>query len=163
MEEKNINLDPHVQLRIVKTIKIIFGIICNIVACYYFISVIGSDKSRFSFWVAIAFLLLFGNYQIMAGAGKTNKYISISGDLISFKQHSFLPCRKIRSADIKRIFIHPLSIIFYLHNGKKFKFRFGLSYPEIIDPVKQNVIEYSGLMKIPLKIVEEELQEIQGK
>ena len=157
MEEKHLSLDPQDQPRIMKVFQLIFGVMCIIVAFYYFISGIDSDLSGITLWITIIFLLLFGIYQIMAGTGKTKKYFSISGDLISYKQHSFLPGTRIQSAEIEKIILHPLSIIFHLWKGKKYRFRFGISYPEIIDPVKQNVIDFAESFKIPFEVVEDEM------
>lgn len=159
MESKYLSLEPHDQSRIMKVLQIIFGVTCIIVTFYYFIHVNGSDKSEFKLWIAIVFILLFGVYQIMAGLGKTKKYFLISAEGINYKQHSFLPAVKITAGKIDSVIFHPLSIIFQLKKGSRCRFRFGISYPEVIDPVKQNVIEFAKAHNIPLKIVEDEMQQ----
>jgi hypothetical protein len=93
----------------------------------------------------------------MAGLGKTKKYFTISADEINYKQHSFLPGVKITAGKIDRITFHPLSIMFQLKKGSRYRFRFGISYPEIIEPVKQNVIEFAESHNISLEIIEDEM------
>ena len=157
MESKYLSLEPHDQPRIMKVLQIIFGIACIVVTFYYFIHRNGSDKSGIKLWIAIVFIFFFGVYQIMAGLGKTKKYFITSADGIKYKQHSFLPGVKITSAEIDRITFHPLSIIFLLKKGSRYRFRFGISYPEIIDPVKQHVIEFAESHDISLEIIEDEM------
>lgn len=157
MESKYLSLEPHDQHGIMKVLQIIFGAVCIIVSFYYFIYGSGSDKSGIKLWIAIFFLLLFGMYQIMAGLGKTRKYFITMHGGINYKQHSFLPGVKIAAGEIDKITFHPLSIVFQLKKGNRQRFRFGISYPEVIDPVKQNVIEFAESHNISLEIVEDEI------
>ncbi|NLA49948.1 MAG: hypothetical protein GX876_10870 [Bacteroidales bacterium] len=157
MKSKYVSLEPHDQPRIMKVLQIIFGAICIIVFFYYLIYGTGSTRSGIKLWTAIVFLLFFGIYQIMAGLGKTKKYFIASADEIKYKQHSFLPCVKLTSVEIGRIIFHPLSIIFQLKKGSRYRFRFGISYPEVIDPVKQNVIEFAESHNISFEIADDEM------
>lgn len=157
MTDKYFSLDYHENPKLVKISQLVFGVICVAATLYYIISTLKAEQSTLAIWVAIVFLCLFGIYQIMAGLGKTQKYIKIARGRISFKQHSTFPVTGIESSGIEKIEFHPLSIIFYLKRGKRFKFRFGISYPEIIDPVKQEVISFANTNEIPFEVIEDEI------
>jgi hypothetical protein len=93
----------------------------------------------------------------MSGLGKTKKYFRLNQNSILFKQHSVLPITDLQSDKIDKIELYPLSIKFILKNSRKIKFRFGISYPEIIDPVKQEVIGFAEDHGIPWIEVPEEI------
>ena len=157
MKEKYFDLDPNNKTQAVRLLQITFGIFCFIATFYYFINGIIQGALKTSLLTAILFLLLFGIYQIMSGLGKTKKYFRLSQNGITFKQHSVLPASDIQSDHIDKIELYPLSIKFFLKNRKKIKFRFGISYPEIIDPVKQEVIGFAEDHGIPWIEVPEEI------
>lgn len=157
MKERHFSLDPQEQSRTMKILQLIFGIICILVTVYYLFAGILFNQSGISVWVAFSFLLLFGVYQIMAGFGKTKKYFAVSGNNITFKQHAILPAFTTGSGDISRIELFPLSINFQLKNKRNIRLRFGISYPEIIDPVKQEVIEFAGKNNIPFEVMDEDI------
>ena len=144
MEGKKISLDPDSKTQFAKLLQIIFGIFCIIASIYFLISGYHPGTSIVTLLVAAVFLLLFGIYQIMAGLGKTQKYFLVKHSGISFKEHSILHVKEIPSDKIEKIELYPLSIKFLLKDSKKIRFRFGISYPEIIDPVKQEVIGFAG-------------------
>jgi hypothetical protein len=157
MEIKYFSLDPKEDTRVVRIFQIVFGIFCIIIALFWMIFNIRSGKTDNSLWITIIFLVGFGAYQILAGLGKTKKYIELGPDKIVLKQNSFLPIIQLKAADIKKIEIFPLSINFLLINRKKINFMFGLSYTNIINPVKEAVIEFAEVNKIS---VEEKREEI---
>ncbi len=157
MKEKYFDLDPDNKTQLVKILQIIFGILCIAATLYYFFSGIISGTSKITLLTALLFLLFFGIYQIMSGLGKTKIYFRLTPNSISFKQHSVLPVTDIQSDNIDKLELYPLSIKFFLKNSKKIKFRFGISYPEIIDPVKQEVIGFADDHGIPWIEVPEEI------
>ena len=157
MEGKKISLDPDSKTQFAKLLQIIFGIFCIIASIYFLISGYHPGTSIVTLLVAAVFLLLFGIYQIMAGLGKTKKYFQVTQSTISFKEHSVLPVKEIPSDKIEKIELYPLSIKFLLKDSKKIRFRFGISYPEIIDPVKQEVIGFAEDHSIPWNEVPEEI------
>ena len=143
MKEKYFDLDPHDQLPAVKILQIIFGILCITATVYYILTGLISSTSNTTLWVAVVFLVFFGIYQILSGLGKTKKYFRLTQKNLTFKQHSVLPAIDIPADKIDKIELFPLSIKFILKTTRKIKFRFGISYPEIIDPVKQEVISFA--------------------
>jgi len=157
MEGEKISLDPDSKTQFAKLLQIIFGIFCIIASIYFLISGYHPGTSIVTLLVAAVFLLLFGIYQIMAGLGKTQKYFLVKHSGISFKEHSILHVKEIPSDKIEKIELYPLSIKFLLKDSKKIRFRFGISYPEIIDPVKQEVIGFAEDHSIPWNEVPEEI------
>jgi hypothetical protein len=157
MKKEIFSLEPNVSSRIVKIIQIIFGILCIGIAIFWIIFNIRSEKADVTLWITTIFLVGFGIYQVLAGAGKTLKYIEISREKIILKQNSVLPHIEMNAADIARTELYPLSITFILKNNKKIIFRFGLNYTEIIDPVKKSITEFSRLNNIPSEFKTEEL------
>ena len=157
MEEKTFDLDPHEHPRWMNILQIIFGIICIAVAFYNIISGLNNENSSLTLVAAVIFLFLFGIYQIMAGSGNTRKYFRITADRISIRQLPVLPVANLGKSEIEKIEFFPLSIKFHLKNRRKIKFRFGISYPEIIDPVKQYVITFAETNNISFSVLEEDL------
>jgi hypothetical protein len=157
MEEKYFSLEHRENSRLVRIFQTALGIACIAIAAYWIVFSFKSLISGGTLWVSAAFLVLFGIYQILSGSGKTNKYIKMGPDGILIKQHSILPYVQLISNEIDSIEIHPLSIRFYLKTKKSIILRFGLSYTEIIIPVKHEIIAFAELNKIPYKTIEDEL------
>jgi hypothetical protein len=157
MEKKVFYLEPKESPGLAKIFHIVLGIACIVIAIYWVIFNIQSIKTDGTLWITILFLVLFGVYQILDGAGKTRKYISTEQGKLILKQHSVLPALILKSEDIEKVEIFPLSIIFKIRNRSKIVFRFGLSYLEIIDPVKNEIAGFAGLNHIPYEIKNEEL------
>lgn len=157
MEKKYFSLDPKEDARVVRIFQIVFGIFCIVIALFWMIFNIRSGKTDNSLWITIIFLVGFGAYQILAGLGKTKKYIELGPDKIVLKQNSFLPMIQLKAADIEKIEIFPLSINFLLANRKKINFMFGLSYTDIINPVKEAVMEFAEVNKITVEEKNEEI------
>ena len=157
MENKYFLLEPKENPRAVKIFQISLGVTCIAIAIFWILFNIKSLEADRTLWATIIFLMLFGIYEILAGLGKTARYIKTGPAGIIIKQHSVLPDVELISNDIERIEIYPLSIKFLLKNRKKFLFRFGVSYPEIISPVKDEIVEFAGSNKIPLEVISEEL------
>jgi hypothetical protein len=157
MEKKLFLLETQDPSRIMRIIQIIFGILCIVVAIFWLIYNFKSLKTDKTLWITIVFLTGFGFYQVMAGLGKTSKYIETSAEKIVLKQHSFLPKIEIKPAEIEKIEFYPLSICFCLEKKKKFIFRFGITYPETIIPIKESITEFAEFNNIPFEIMKEEL------
>jgi hypothetical protein len=157
METKRFYLETKQNPRAVKFIQIVFGIICIILAVTWVFYNLKSLKNDGTVWITIAFLICFGGYQILAGLGKTDRYLETGPGKIILRQNSFLPKITLNVNDIEKLEIFPLSILFLLKNQKKIIFRFGLSNTEIINPVKDEIIVFSELNVIPCEEKKEEL------
>jgi hypothetical protein len=157
MENKYFLLEPKENPRAVKIFQISLGVVCIAIAIFWLIFNIKSLEADRTLWATIAFLVLFGIYEILAGLGKTARYIKTGLAGIIIKQHSVLPGVEMITNEIEKIELYPLSIKFHLKNRKKFLFRFGISYPEIISPVKDEIVEFAWSNRIPLEVINEEL------
>jgi hypothetical protein len=157
MEKKLFFLEQRESTKITKIFQIILGVLCIVIAVYWIVFNIQAIKSDNKLWITIAFLVLFGIYQLLAGTGKTKKYISTEPEKIILKQNSVLPSAELKPADIEKIEIFPLSVSFRMKNRGSIRFRFGLSCPEIIEPVKNEIVGFAELNNIPLEMKDEEL------
>jgi len=157
MEKKLFFLEQHESSKVTKIFQVVLGALCIVIAVSWLIFNIQTVKSDSTLWITIVFLILFGVYQILAGTGKTKKFIITGVEMIVLKQNSVLPPVEIKSADLEKIEMYPLSIIFRTKNRSSIRFRFGLSYPEIIEPVKNEIVEFAELNSILLEVKDEEL------
>lgn len=157
MEEKKIPLEHTDSSHITRVFQIVLGILCIAISGYWTIYKLKSLQSDSTLWITIIFLVLFGIYQILSGTGKTKKFIETGPDKIRIKQHSVLPSVILIPADIDKIEIYPLSIIFTLKKGGKIKLRFGLTYTDIIQPVKDELILFAQFNNLVFAEINEEM------
>jgi len=151
MEKKHFPLEAKDNSKFTRIFQIIFGILCIAIALYWAIFQFKSLEADPTMWITMIFLVGFGSYQVAAGFGKIKKFIDIEAERITLKQNSFLPKIDILPSDLQRIEIFPLSICFCMTKNKKMILRFGLSFTEIINPVKDAVTEFAGLNGIPIE------------
>lgn len=157
MERNYFYLGTSDDNKLIKIIRITFGIICIVVAVFWVIFNLSYLKNNVTTWMTIIFLSGFGIFQICSGLGYTRVFIEIGAVLIRLKNNQVLPVKNIDSDDIKNIEVYPLSIFIFVKSGKKFILRFGTTYPDIIDEVMDAVIIFSEKNDIPIEIIEEEL------
>ncbi len=157
MERRYFLLEAKDTSRITKVFQFALGVICILIALFWVVFNFRSIKADNTLWITIVFLICFGCYEILAGLGKTIKYIEILPGSIILKQNSVLPQIAIKVTDIEKIEIFPLSIIFLGKNRNRNILRFGTSYTEIISPVKDAVTEFAGLNSIHVEMKEEEI------
>lgn len=157
MERKHFLLDHKENPRFIRIVQIIFGILCIIIGLYWAIFHTDSLVTDPTLWITVTFLAGFGTYQIAAGLGKTSKYIDFEADRIIMKHISFLPESEMKSTDIEKADIYPLSICFLLKGRRKKILRFGLSNTEIINPVKDAVVHFAEVNGIATEEKKEEI------
>jgi len=155
--EKKLFFLEHGNTRFTKVFQIILGILCFIIALYWLIFNFQAFRTESRLWITIVFLILFGVWEILAGSGRTRKYISTEAGKIILKQNSVLPPVELKPADLEKIELFPLSISFKMKSRSSIMFRFGLSYPEIIEPVKNEIVEFARLGNVPFEVKDEEL------
>lgn len=93
----------------------------------------------------------------MSGFGRTIIYIEIGTEDIRLKKNPVLPPVKMTAEEIERIELFPLNVIFFLKNNKRILLRFGNSYQETNEMVKDEIIGFAESNKIPLEIIVEEI------
>ena len=143
MEEKIFFLEYRDNSHITKVFQVVLGILCIGISIYWIIFNIKSFKADSTLWITVVFLVFFGIYQILAGTGKTKKYIETGPDRIRLKQNSILPAVILQPGDIEKIELYPISIIFTMKRGGNIKLRFGVTYTDIIQPVKDEIILFA--------------------
>ena len=157
MENVSFSLDAYEAPRVIKWLQIAFGIVCILTATGSLFLVSGPVKSGSSFWISFIFLFCFGLYQINSGTGRGRKYLEIKDNVLVIKKTSFLPPKTIADTEIDMISVMPLSIVIKLKNRRKFTFRLGTAYTDIINPVRKAIIEFSKERKLAFETVKEEI------
>lgn len=143
--------------KLVKFIQIVFGIVCFAVAVFWLIFNIRSLKTDGTTWITIIFLAGFGFYQVWSGLGRAARFIEISQELIRLKKNILLPPVDIAAGEIQKIELYPFNLIFFLKSNKKIILRFGASYQETNEDIKDDILVFSDQNSIEIEIVEEKI------
>jgi hypothetical protein len=157
MESKYFSLGQDENSKLVKVIRILFGLVCISISIFWIIFNIRSVKTDRTLWVTVLFLFGFGLYQVGSGLGHTIRFIEIGNDKIILKKNSLLPIKEIRAAEIKKIEVFSLSLRFYLHTGEKTVLRFGTTYTDNIDPIKSEIEQFATCNNIYIETITEEI------
>ena len=157
MEKKYFALSSSDNNKIVKIIQVVFGFVCLAVAGFWLFFNIRAMKSDKTLWITIVFLSGFGFYQIWTGLGKAIRFIEISMEKISIKKTILLPPVLLLPENIEKIEIYPLNLIFFLHSKKKMFLRFGTTYQDLNEQIKDEIILFAEQNSINAEFVEEKL------
>jgi hypothetical protein len=157
METKFFSLGPTESSTLIKIIRIIFGSVCIAIAIFWMIYNVRSVKTDRRLWITVLFLSGFGFYQVWAGLGRASRFIQISSDKIILKKNSLLPVREMAASEIKKIEIFPLNLIFYFHKGGKIVLRFGTTFTDNIEQIKNGIEEFASVNNTQLETMTEEL------
>src|SRR5450759_1922819 len=136
MEIKYFSLGTSENNRLVKIIRIIFGVVCLAVAIFWLIFNIRSLKADGTLWITIIFLSGFSFYQIWAGLGRAARFIEIGPGYIRLKKNPILQSVEMLAGEIEKIEFFPLNVIFFLKTEKRILLRFGTTYYEKNEKVK---------------------------
>jgi len=157
MEKKHFSLGASEDNKLVKVVRIVFGIACIAMAAYWINFNINSLKTERALWVTIVFLIGFGLYQIWAGAGKAATFIEIGSNMVRLKKNAVLPPEELPVSEIEKIDIFPLSIIFRRKTGKNLLLRLGTVHYETNEKVVTEIISFAGSNNIPYELIEERI------
>jgi hypothetical protein len=157
MEKKHFPLGSTESNKFVNLIRILFGITCIVVSLYWLSFNLKSLKNDGSLWITIVFLTFFGLYLIWAGFGKAYRFIEIGKDQIRLKKNPFQSAVLMQADNIERIELYPLNVIFYLKSGKRNLLRFGTTFYETNEKIKDELVKFSGRNSIHLDVIEEKL------
>lgn len=157
MEIKYFSLGTNENNRLVKIIRILFGVVCIAVAIYWFSFNIKSLKADGTLWITIIFLTGFGFYQIWSGLGRATRFIEIAPGYIRLKKNPILPLVEMSSYEIEKIELFPLNLIFFLKSKKKILLRFGTTYHEINEKIKDEILSFAESNNIPFEFIEEKI------
>jgi len=140
-----------------KIIRIIFGLVCIAISAFWFSFNINALKADGTLWITVVFLSAFGFYQIWSGLGRTIRFIEIGSGLIRLKKNTILPAINIKADQIERIEVFPFNLIFYLRSQKKIMLRFGASYQETNEKIKDEILIFGESNNIPVEFIEERI------
>jgi hypothetical protein len=155
MEIKYFLLGVSENNRLVKIIRIAFGLVCIIIAVYWLFFNFRALKIDATLWITIIFLSGFGFYMVWSGLGLATLFIEISTDYIRLKKNPVFSPVRMAATEIEKIELFPLSIIFFLKSKKRILLRFGTTYHETNDKVKEEILDFAESNNILLKIMEE--------
>ncbi len=141
----------------VKIIRIIFGLVCIAVAGYWFSFNIKSLKADWTLWITVLFLLGFGFYQIWSALGKANRYIEFGKEYILLKRNPLLAAIRMEVSNIEKIELFPLNVVFFLKSKKRIFLRFGTTYQDTNELIKDELFSFTGMNNIALEVVEEKI------
>lgn len=156
MEKSYFSLEVNKSNKIIRIFQIVFGIICAVVALVWLIINIRGVGANLTLIITIIFLLGFAYYQINSGLGKGEKFIEISQSAIKLKKNSVLPAQLIQASDIESIEVFPLKIDFKLKSGRTVILRFGTTFIDNIEMVKEKIKKFARMNKITHEILSEE-------
>jgi hypothetical protein len=114
-----------------------------------------ATKATGSVWLTAAFLIAFGAYLVKAGFGSTYRYIEFSGPNIRLKRNPLLPAHNYESASIEKITVFPLKFIIRQKNSEQVLVRFGVTYPDVIEQVKDELLKYAENYGVKTEICNE--------
>jgi hypothetical protein len=157
MEKQYFQLGNTDNNRIVRVIRIAFGIVCILVSVYWLFFNIRSAGNDGTVWITVFFLTGFGGYQILDGAGFTKTYIEFDNACITLRKNPVLPAVRLSNSDIEVIEMHPLNVNFRLKTGRKVVLRFGATQIETNELIKDALLDYSENSGVKLIIVEEKM------
>jgi len=148
MEKVIFSLDVRESNRFTKIVQIIFGTACICIAGFWFIYNVKTKGEGGSLWVTIIFLAGFGVYQIYSGLGYSSRFIEIAPEKIRLKKFNICTVREILPAGIEKIESLPLSINFHLKPSGLIRLRFGTTYPDKIEIIRESLEKFADLNNI---------------
>lgn len=157
MEKKYFPLNSVENNRLIKIFQIVFGIACFAIGIFWLIFSIKSIKVNGTLWITVIFLAGFGFYQVWAGLGQTVKFIEISSDKIRLKKFILLPAVEISATEFQKIELYPFNLIFFLKSKKRIMLRFGATYYETNEKIKDEMLRFADLNTINIELMEEKL------
>jgi hypothetical protein len=157
MENKYYPLGNIEKNGIVRIIRIVFGVVCIAIAAFWLVFNIRSLKADGTLWITIIFLWAFGLYQIWAGFGKANRFIEFGSNYIRLRKNAFFASIVMNVAEIEKIELFPMNLVFFLKTGKRIMLRFGATYQDLNEKIKDDILIFVEINKIPFEIVEEKI------
>lgn len=157
MDKTHFPLGDTDERKLVRILRATFGIACIAVAAWWINFSLKSHKFDWSLWVTVFFLIGFGLYQVWAGAGKTARFIEFRGDVLRLKKNALLPPEEWNHAQIEKIEIFPLSIVFFIKAGKKNLLRLGTVNYETNEKIVDELSRFADYHNIECEIKEENL------
>jgi len=119
------NIDLQDNTRMNRLLKTILGIVCIIAAIWFVMNIKNTAASTTTSWIAVVFLGLFGLWEILSGAGFTERYIIIDRNNITIRRKPFTRPLILSPSEISNVEFRPLRIIFGLNTKRKITIELG--------------------------------------
>lgn len=148
MEKVTYSLDIRENNRFTRIIQIIFGAACIGIAGFWFIFNIKAESTDGALWITVIFLSGFGAYQIFSGLGYSSRFIEIAPEKIRLKKYNICTVKEILPAGLEKIESLPLSINFHLKPSGLIRLRFGTTYPEKIEIIRESPEKFADMNNI---------------
>ncbi len=159
MEEKKISLDIHENTKVSRLFQLLFGIVCLVIAVMLLINLIKTGNHSTTSIIVVAFLFLFGIWELLASAGITVRYIAVTKEKIILKDKYIVPARDIAVGEIKEVEFKPLSFTIYLTDGTDVRVRLGNYYSDRSIEVLETIEHFSRQNSIAVKGIDEKKKE----
>jgi hypothetical protein len=156
METKYFALSTVESNRLIKSIQVVFGIVCFAVALFWLYFNIKSTKTENTTWVTILFLSGFGFYMVWAGLGKATRFIEIGSDKLRLKKTILFPAVELPAGDIEKIELFPFKVVFFLRT-KKMILRLSSTFYETNAKIIDEIWNFGELNKITVEEIEEKI------
>ena len=156
METKYFALSTVESNRLIKSVQVVFGIVCIAIALFWLYFNIKSIKTDNTSWVTIVFLSCFGFYMIWAGLGKATRFIEISSVKIRLKKTIFFPAVELAAGDIEKIELFPFKVVFFLRS-KKMILRLSSTFYETNAKIMDEIWNFGELNNIEVEEIEEKI------
>jgi hypothetical protein len=157
MESDYFSLEVNKNNKLTRIFQLVLGIICAVIAFIWLILNIKTLKTNGALVLTIIFLLGFAYYQVISGLGLGEKFIDISKTSVRLKKNSILPANELKAADIEKVEIFPLNVVFFQRSGKKVLLRFGTTYIDLIEPLRKRIKSFCEVNNIPFEFKSEVL------
>lgn len=154
---KRFNIDLYETSRLGRVLRISLGVVCLFATGWFISSIIGTEASTASAWIAIIFLLTVSLWLIASGLGYTDRYIIISEHEITLKKNIITSQAILKAANLKHVELMPLSIIFITETGRMV-LKLGTYYPEHSASIMEAVEGFCSKNKIEVVLSETEIK-----
>jgi hypothetical protein len=156
METKYFALSTVENNRLIKTVQVVFGMVCIAIALFWIYFNIKSIKTDNSTWITILFLSGFGFYMIWAGLGKATRFIEISSGKIRLKKTILFPAVELSAGEIEKIELFPFKVVFFL-TTKKMILRLSSTFYETNAKIMDEIWNFGELNNITVEDIEEKI------
>lgn len=157
MEKHYFSLGTSENSKAIRIIRIIFGVVCIAISVFWIIFNIKSLKTDGTLWITIVFLTGFGLFQVWAGLGRADRFIEFRTISIRLKKNSFFSPVEMTVSEIERIELFPMNIVFFMRSKKRILLRFGSTFYETNEKVKDELLSFAETNNIPLEIIQENI------
>lgn len=157
MEKQYFSLEISENNKLTSIIRIIFGVVCVVVAVFWMNFNFNLLKADITLWITIIFLTSFGFYQIWAGLGYAVRYIEIGPENVRLKKNAILSPVQMGVVEMEKIEFLPMNVIFYLKSKKRILLRFGATNNETNEKIVDAIMSFAESNNIPFEIIEEKL------